>query len=269
MTRPNGKHSRNKITKARAALSHSRVENTRNYADDSRFSSHSQRLGGESCIQYTHLGSTSFLPALRGNLSGLTVCPSLPPSVDLERWRGDRVYIASQLIRLLCSLDLYIELITAYYAFEVFTIVPARLLLDPLRHTKAYLESNGLFDESRQEDLYAKITKNTGAPLPTTATTPEEFYSLYSTENVRWEFIGIIFSLAGVGAVCFPASGSMPRLHNGEQLNVEAFVAEMAVASNACAQLSKRYDNINDLMIWLQASNTGLSADVFGETSKY
>lgn len=210
------------------------------------------------------------MPVFRGNSLGLAECPSVPPSVDLERWRGDRVYIASELIRLLSSLDLYIELIKGYYAFEVFTIVPARLILDALQYTKIYLESNGWLDKSRQEDLYAKITENTASPLPTTATTPEDFYSSYSGENLRWEFVGIVFSLAGVGVVCFPVPrDSVLCLNSGEQLNTEEFTAEMATASNACVQLSKRYDNINDLMIWLQCSNTGLSADVFGETSNY
>ena len=266
LTRTSGKH-RNRITRARIVSPDSEVQDGRRSTDHNPLYPHNRRQVEEPVIQNVYLGSISFLPVLRGNQLGLLERPSLPPPVDLSRWRGDRAYMASRLIRLLSGLDFYIELVTSYYALGEFTVVPARLIIDPLRYTKIYLESTGWLEQSRHEDLYYKITKNTTTSLPTTATTPEEFYSLYSGENLRWEFVGLIFSLAAFGMECYPARDPVLCLDNGEQLSMEAFTAEMAVASNACLQLSKQYDNVNDLMIWLQCSNTGLAADVFGETS--
>ncbi|KAM5438395.1 hypothetical protein MferCBS31731_004972 [Microsporum ferrugineum] len=230
------------------------------------------KADGGTTIQNAYLGSTSFLSVFQETPSGFSSCSVLSPQVDLGQWGYDAAYTELNLARLLSAFDLYEKLIISFYEKYHLTIIPMQLVLTPLRATKAYLETGGWLQESRQRELYAKITQNTARPLQiqiSSTSSLEDFSALFSGENLGWEFVGVIYSLAGLSAISDHLLTPVPWSYNEEVQDKEAFAKEMAAACNSCSQLCKRYDNCNDLMIWLHYIYAVLASDVLGETSHH
>ncbi|KAK2873915.1 hypothetical protein FQN49_002006, partial [Arthroderma sp. PD_2] len=226
---------------------------------------HEEKPDGGKTIQNAYLGSTSFLSVFRETPSGFSSCSFLSPQVDLGRWGYDAAHAELDLAGLLSAIDLYERLIISYYETCFLTIIPMGLVLGPLQATKAYLEAGGWLHESRRCELYAKITQNTARPLQVSGSSLEEFSSLFSGENLRWEFVGVIYSLAGLSSISERFHSPSPRTYDEEPPDKEAFAKEMAAASNSCSQLCKRYDNSNDIILWLHYIYAVLASDVLGD----
>jgi hypothetical protein len=96
--------------------------------------------------------------------------------------------------------------------------------------------------------------------------TADQFYHLFMGTNLRWEFVGLIFALAGLGASV--SSGSLLySLNDKDELSSEAFAMEMARASHACIEICRQYDNVNNLVVWLNYTYFVLASNIMGETS--
>ncbi|EGD87653.1 hypothetical protein H112_04119 [Trichophyton rubrum D6] len=266
---------RNRVTKpqassvVRASVSGRRISDVENILVKYPASSEEKADGGTT-IQNAYLGSTSFLSVFQDTPSGFSSCSVLSPQVDLGQWGYDAAYTEINLARLLSAFELYEKLIISFYERCNLTIIPMQLIIAPIRTTRAYFDAGGWLQKSRQRELYAKITQNTARPLQVTGTPSlEGFCSLFSGENIRWEFVGVIFSLAGLSAISDHLLTATPYPPEDEVPNREAFAKEMAAACNSCSQLCKRYDNCNDIMVWLQYTYAVLSSDVLGETSHH
>ncbi|OAL66344.1 hypothetical protein A7C99_1729 [Trichophyton rubrum] len=234
---------RNRVTKpqassvVRASVSGRRISDVENILVKYPASSEEKADGGTT-IQNAYLGSTSFLSVFQDTPSGFSSCSVLSPQVDLGQWGYDAAYTEINLARLLSAFELYEKLIISFYERCNLTIIPMQLIIAPIRTTRAYFDAGGWLQKSRQRELYAKITQNTARPLQVTGTPSlEGFCSLFSGENIRWEFVGVIFSLAGLSAISDHLLTATPYPPEDEVPNREAFAKEMAAALHLCSAI--------------------------------
>ncbi|KKA18927.1 hypothetical protein T310_7122 [Rasamsonia emersonii CBS 393.64] len=158
------------------------------------------RDDGGPMAQTPFLGSTSYLSVFYDAHPALSRAGSLSLAAEFERWRTDRAYVVRRLTKLISAMAFYEDVIRGYYDRGQFTVIPAPLVLDSLHHARSYLEGSPGKNMLAQEELYAKISENTAKSLRVRPTMrADEFYSLFTGENLRWEFIGFIFALAGIG----------------------------------------------------------------------
>jgi hypothetical protein len=68
--------------------------------------------------------------------------------------------------------------------------------------------------------------------------------------------------------MCFPLIRlNYPSTTRKTPLDPDLFAMEMAEASHACIGICKKYDNVNDLVIWLHYEYVVLASTTLGERS--
>jgi hypothetical protein len=192
--------------------------------------------------------------------------PKIPHGSTLRKaWSADFTHLIPRLVQLLRPLRLYEDLVTDEYHRRPFTVIPAPLILTPLRLLRSH------WDKERwpQEDLGSRITRNTATQSVKVEAnmTADQFYLLFTGSNLRWEFVGLIFALAGLGASVSSRATPLLSLNGKDELNADAFAREMAAASHACIEICRQYDNVNDLVVWLNYTYFVLASNIMGETS--
>ena len=154
-------------------------------------------------------------------------------------------------------------MITRNFEECLFNTIPEPLALQPLRLLRTQIESGKWFDD--EEALASMITRNTAEKsiVITPNMTPAEFYATFTGENLRWEFVGIIFTLAGLATttVWYQSDSFL------SETDKDAFTEEMAAASNACIEICNQHDSVNDLLVWLYHTHFTLVADAMEELS--
>jgi hypothetical protein len=155
-----------------------------------------------------------------------------------------------------------------YYARGRFTTIPAPLVLEPLRLLQEHVDKNSWNQEGNWKDIYDRITAATSQPLEFSGdTTAREFCALFTGENLRWEFIGLVFALAG-GSIQRQYKGShILDLGNGEEIDADTFAQEMVLAANACIEICRQNGHVNDLIIWMRQAYYLFGTCVLGENS--
>lgn len=256
------------------------TRNPHKHAEDKQLSTHQDpsksvpsnlaEVATHGTARGTYLGSTSFLSVFHEKQPSLPPNPVPPLPVVRGRWSCDHALVESRLVQLLSALGLCEELLISHYEQCHFTVIPLQLMLQPLRMAQAYLKTGSLAKDMQKGKLYSKITQNTARPFSGLhiSLCLGDFYTLFTGANLRWEFIGIIFSCAGLGALSGKASQrKLFKIKDQEQMTADAIAEEMTAASNACIEICKQHENVNDLMIWLYISHFTLASDVYGETS--
>lgn len=140
---------------------------------------------------------------------------------------------------------------------QVFTVA-APIVLGAFPHVKSIVEQESSAAGGIKNDvLSAKISQNTLSPLIIpTSITAREFHSLFTGQNLRWEFIGFLFACAGRLALAKPATSSIFVNANGEVVYRDRFCHEMMMASRTCVALCRHNGAVvNDLLIWLLYEN--------------
>ncbi|KNG82297.1 hypothetical protein ANOM_008700 [Aspergillus nomiae NRRL 13137] len=167
--------------------------------DDSIVSTGPQ-IGLTSTSQLTYLGSTSFMSAFHRDQRDMSLStPKTAHASTLRKaWSADFTHVFPRLVQLLRPLKLYEDLITDKYHRSPFTVIPAPLVLTPLRLLRNHWDREGW----PHEGLGSHITQNTATNVIKVEAnmTTHQFYRLFTGVNLRWEFVGLIFALAGLGA---------------------------------------------------------------------
>jgi hypothetical protein len=184
-----------------------------------------------------------------------------------KAWSADFTHVIPRLVQLLRPLRLYEDLVTDEYHRSPFTVIPAPLILTPLR----LLRSNCDKERWPQEDLGSRITQNTATQSVKVEAnmTTDQFCHLFTGANLRWEFVGVIFALAGLGASVSSRGTPLLSLNGKDELSADAFAREMAAASHACIEICRQYENVNDLVVWLNYTYFVLASNIMGETSHH
>ncbi|KAH8695375.1 hypothetical protein BGW36DRAFT_201165 [Talaromyces proteolyticus] len=210
------------------------------------------------------LGPTSYLSVFRD--APLLTAPNDSLKAEFEQWRTDFTYTCSRLVHLISMVGFYYDQIAWYYGRGGFSIIPGPLVLRSLHLVQEHIEKN--YRDMTSDKIYKEITSATSRPMKvTTNVSPNEFCSLFTGENLRWEFIGFIFALAGL-SVQHRYKGTHILNLKGEEMDAETFTKEMVLAGNACIQICGQHGHVNDVMIWMRYTHALLVSEVLGETSQ-
>lgn len=170
-------------------------------------------------------------------------------------------YAHSHTLKLISSFSEYQELVTRYYNQSQFATIPRELVLNPLSRTASYLKTRANKKvRAEEKELINKLSRNSSSGLPNISsdTAVDEFCGWFSGPRLRWEFVGIIFALAGLAST-YPGAG--PSFKDGK------FALEMFAASKSCLDICEQCSQVNDLTIWLRCINVTLASKIFGDTS--
>ena len=232
--------------------------------------------------QSEYLGSDLYASDIRENQHfGLASSGSLSevlssPDTTLLPGRGharpDRTQIESgnKLIGLLHPFSLFEELLhRLFLANHTFTVA-SPFFLGALPSVREVLERESNPKDEKENDLLSlKICENTFRPMHVPASiTASNFHTLFTGQNLRWEFIGFVFALAGRCASIKPAHSTIFVNDDGEAIGRNRFVHEMMIASRTCIAMCRQNgETVNDVLIWLLYENLVFSTQHYGDSS--
>ncbi|KAF2716129.1 hypothetical protein K431DRAFT_236072 [Polychaeton citri CBS 116435] len=112
------------------------------------------------------------------------------------------------------------------------------------------------------------IAKNTQQPFQIhSKQTASDFLALSTGMNLRWEFMGLIFAMAGRTAMAEPLDGAHIALPRG--CTALTFAHRMTECSNACISLNRQQATSSDVFIWCLYENLILLTLQHGESSHF
>lgn len=116
-------------------------------------------------------------------------------------------------------------------------------------------------------DIAQLLTRNTMSVLQDTDD-PDEWMASLTGRNLRWETIGILFSVLGGVLLACPDDDPFWSTQSGRRMHRKEFALEMKECVDECVKLSNQMDNINILMVSLLFKRIILESQCTGDTSK-
>lgn len=171
---------------------------------------------------------------------------------------------SSRLLSLLRDFGPFRTLLETYWKVCEPSVILAPLIMEALPSVQATL-GNNLDDGS----LEKRLVENTSRPFRVpTSITASNFHSLYTGENLRWEFLGTLFAMAGLAAqlTCSQHPTCSP---NNANTNKSQLITCALEASNRCIAICQNYNCVNDIMLWLLSTNLLLLCNVRGDSGKF
>lgn len=193
-----------------------------------------------------YLGPTSYSDIL-GHLA-IGTADVLHP-----RW----IEVGNQVIGRLRANFLFInDLTRRYLRVSQSAAIPAPFLLRTLDTIEQMLGSS-----ISDKELAALVLKNTSRSFDVSPTEDgSRFHLLFSGDNLRFEIIGILCSVAG------RAEGHSSVIDMSTRLPTR--IEEMFRLSEQCIEITRAAGSSNDLSVWLLQDNMSLSTMIFGDCSK-
>ncbi|KAF2265082.1 hypothetical protein CC78DRAFT_211996 [Lojkania enalia] len=146
------------------------------------------------------------------------------------------------------------------YIEKWFSLTRGVILIEPI----VKIWSQGLWSiwhnilEAQKADglrqMSAKIWSNTTKPLDRLLnrnTTPREFFARTTGEDLRWEVIGIIFTLVGMLAQTLQDGDPIFCSQEDPPVNRNALALEAYNAAECCVNFCTDFDIMNDIFLWL------------------
>ncbi|KAF2452757.1 hypothetical protein BDY21DRAFT_294145 [Lineolata rhizophorae] len=225
---------------------------------------HSGYLGATS---YASIFQEDMYDRLRLNAQLAHIPNSTAEGVD--PYASYRFEVEAKIIARLFPHSLLESLVKAYYDRGVFNISIAPLVIPAIPKVWDYIDRQlekhgGRIDFS----LPRKLNENTARPFKVPPdTSPSDFLHLFTGENLRWEFIGLIFALAGVGALACREPEANFTVDGGRQLPRNEFVGETITAAEVCLDIFRRHGETNDLSIMLVKQLTYTESNYYGDSN--
>ena len=100
------------------------------------------------------------------------------------------------------------------------------------------------------------------------ATTVSEYIESFVGQNLRWEILGILFSVAGASAMTLSDQDKSIVGRDNNLIDRKSFVSQMMSNSDDVLSFCDHYRQPNDLMLWLMFENFSLVTLHHGDSSK-
>jgi hypothetical protein len=117
--------------------------------------------------------------------------------------------------------------------------------------------------------LAQEITRNTQKPLQVP---PEMHASTFSTlftgDNLRWEFLGLVFAWAGL-SLSMSLLNEKGSATTPDGISKSSFAQILTACSNACITLCRQNTHTNDILSWCLYENLILLTFQHGEASEH
>ncbi|KAJ5239537.1 hypothetical protein N7468_004156 [Penicillium chermesinum] len=184
-------------------------------------------------------------------------------STQGESIYGDQIALVAEILQVLRDFNTIRNLLATYYSTSQASIIPSQLILSALPSlSESVLSlSNGEGEGNDQlSRLAEEVLISTSSQINVTALmSPSEFMHLYTGENLRLEFLGVVFSVAARSCLIGLAQ-------EGEQL--DAFARDLYCCSTNCLRLARELTPLNDMLVWLGQDHLMLTACIEGDSSK-
>ncbi|KAL4966453.1 uncharacterized protein BDV14DRAFT_208029 [Aspergillus stella-maris] len=135
-----------------------------------------------------------------------------------------------------------------YYNGTHFSVIPRPLIVGPV---------TGFLRGLKKDDSKGNLRRS--MPAMDSNTSKEDFLSSFTGVNVRMEFIGLMFVLAGVA--CF-YTDTRPTFDD------MTFGMEMYAAARISLQICDSYNQVNELTTWARYINLHLSSVLLGNANE-
>lgn len=177
----------------------------------------------------------------------------------------DQIVTAKQIITPLSRLAEIEDLIRNFFGVSLNTSAPepiVSMLLDLLRRNKQITHYiNGRRDAEFVKEVATTLMRKSIPPVPITpTTTPEEFCSHYSGDNLRIETLGLLYSMA---------ARSYCKSYANINYATDDLLGCLVRCSNLCLRLARELSiQNNDIIVSLSFQNLQVISTVKGDTSK-
>ncbi|KAL4954549.1 hypothetical protein BDW69DRAFT_183442 [Aspergillus filifer] len=200
-----------------------------------------------------------------GFFSTLSLCPSPLPVMPRRPALhpvalSSQFHVVEQSLKSLASVSEDIQSMTLeYYNGTHFSVIPTPLIVGPVT---SFLR--GLKKDDCEANIRSLIEKTKGNLRSSMLkmhpnTTKEDFLSSFTGENVRMEFIGLTFVLAGVACLYTDTRPTFDDM---------TFATEMYAAARISLQICDAYNQVNDLTTWARYINLHLSSVLLGNANE-
>lgn len=230
--------------------------------------------------QDSFLGETSYAANLadshRGSIEQPNAMYDRPDTLTFTRFvtpatkkaEEDRIQYGAHLLGLLPDLPLAEELIDRYMRLSQVVIVPSmvvNLSLHSLRKQmdnfstpeKCYEMSKKIFYESMRPLHYSDDLR------------PETFHEPYTGEHLRWEVLGLIFTLMGLACMTIGEETSFASTIASTKVDWKILMEEMLLASTRVISFCYQCQTLNDMFVMLLHSNLTFLTMHRGESSRW
>ncbi|KAL4792629.1 hypothetical protein BDV19DRAFT_380688 [Aspergillus venezuelensis] len=146
-----------------------------------------------------------------------------------------------------------------YYNGTHFSVIPRPLIVGPVTRYLRGLKKDDC--DSNICHIMEKVKGNLRRSMPTmdSNTSKEDFLSSFTGVNLRMEFIGLTFVLAGVACLYTDTRPTFDDM---------TFAMEMYAAARISLQICEAYNQVNDLTTWARYINLHLSSVLLGNANE-
>lgn len=177
---------------------------------------------------------------------------------------GERVASIAETISHLRDFGFINDLVCTYYSNSRASVIPSSLILCALSSLSNSIATfnlfrNEIYDNDNILRFGEAVLRSTSTRISTTSLSHSDFMNLYTGENPRLEYLGIVFSVAARSCLIGLAK-------DGEQH--DAFIQDMFSCSTTCLCLAREITPVNDMLVWLGQDYLMLMACMKGDSSK-
>jgi hypothetical protein len=231
-----------------------------------------------------YLGPTSYSAIFTENENNFEIASdgnALPDlaAEGLPRITSDQIERGAQALALFSNFALFERLVDRWYRVSQ-NMAMLDFMIDAVRRSAVSIRDVALKKPNNRQlrTLSEKISRSTMRPMQVPPACPlGQFTSLFTGENLRWEALGLYFTLVGQGAMSLPDSDSLDREYK-DVLNVNGGMLSrldkkqlgnmMISAGEMCATFADQAGNPNDLTVWMLYDLTILISLAHGDDSK-
>lgn len=189
-------------------------------------------------------------------------------SVYSTRMTGTRhcqMGIALAIVSKFSPFSLFDNLVRMYFEVNKASVFVGPLITSALPQLRIDLEKLSE-NENDTCSAYSDITSNTTRPLKVPPSMPaSDFHTLFTGQNLRWETLGLMMSIAGSIAQFTPPDDPVFALANGERIDKDIFIEDLIHGCNDCISLCQVHGAVNDIMIWMMYSNMLVMSNFYGD----
>ncbi|KAF2163517.1 hypothetical protein M409DRAFT_57409 [Zasmidium cellare ATCC 36951] len=179
----------------------------------------------------------------------------------LNRTRAEYTARIAEVLHHLRDFQTIEDLMASYWPASQSAILPGGLIM---RGMPALGQTVALHVSSNEEDQLMQLAKrvmdSTSIRVKINASlTPEDFMDLFTGENLRLEYLGLIFSIAARSYFIGMAKNMAWK---------EEFLQQIYQCSTTCLQMARELTPVNDMTVWLAQDHAIMTSAIEGDSSE-
>lgn len=219
-----------------------------------------------------YLGSTSYTAILAEHRNEIPYEPEeRVDSCPILSVEPDRIQSGVDALLFLYNLKIRQKLIDRFY-YRTWNVVVPRVMIEAIMKSINEIFDNMNPNDLRPQlqDLATKVFKNTSLSMTAhTSMTIEEYCASFTGPNLRWEVLGIIFSLCGQQLVVTPDDDPEFAQETDDPGAKDRLLEQVTVASTICLGFCDQASSANEILAFLQYNDVMLRTQQYGDSSTF